>query len=59
MTIVRLLSSEPVGWVQHHQLDSGVGTDIVMESIALIIRAKGIRAQGQDEKYCTYVLCFW
>jgi len=35
MIIVRLLSPEPVGWIQHHQLYSGVGADIVMESIAL------------------------
>jgi hypothetical protein len=34
--IVRLLSPEPVGWLKHHQLYSGVGADIVMESIALI-----------------------
>src|SRR5256885_11006255 len=25
-------SPEPVGWLQHHQLYSGVGADIVMES---------------------------
>jgi hypothetical protein len=36
MIIVRLLSPEPVGWLSHHQLYSGVGADIVMESIALI-----------------------
>jgi hypothetical protein len=36
MIIVRLLSPEPVGWLWHHQLYSGVGADIVMESIALI-----------------------
>src|ERR1017187_5600693 len=36
MIIVRLLSPEPVGWFCHHQLYSGVGADIVMESIALI-----------------------
>jgi|HubBroStandDraft_3_1064219.scaffolds.fasta_scaffold936164_1 hypothetical protein len=36
MIIVRLLSPEPVGWLQHHQLYSGVGADIVMESIALV-----------------------
>jgi hypothetical protein len=35
MIIVRLLSPEPVGWIQHHQLYSGVGADIVMESITL------------------------
>src|SRR5580700_2418431 len=35
MIIVRLLSPEPVGWIQHHQLYSSVGADIVMESIAL------------------------
>jgi len=40
MIIVRLLSPEPVGWVQHHQLYSGVGADIVMESIAQVIRAE-------------------
>jgi hypothetical protein len=34
--IVRLLSPEPVGWFCHHQLYSGVGADIVMESISLI-----------------------
>jgi hypothetical protein len=39
MIIVRLLSPEPVGWIQHHQLYSGVGADIVMESISLIDQA--------------------
>ena len=29
----RLLSPEPVGWLSHHQLYSGVGADIVMESV--------------------------
>ena len=33
MIIVRLLSAGPVGW---HQLYSGVGADIVMESITLV-----------------------
>jgi len=33
MIIVRLLSPEPVGWLQHHQLYSGLGADTVMESI--------------------------
>jgi len=33
---VRLPSPEPVGWIQHHQLYSGAGADVVMESIALI-----------------------
>jgi len=28
---VRLLSPEPVGWIQHHQLYSGVEADIVIE----------------------------
>jgi hypothetical protein len=28
--------SRPVGWFWHHQLYSGVGADIVMESISLI-----------------------
>src|SRR5580698_3390016 len=32
---VRLLSPEPVGWIQHHQLYSSVGADIVMESVTL------------------------
>jgi hypothetical protein len=32
---VRLLSPEPVGWFWHHQLYSGLGADIVMESISL------------------------
>ena len=41
MNIVRLLSPEPVGWLQHHQLYSAVGADIVMESIALIGRVGG------------------
>jgi hypothetical protein len=36
MIIVRLLSPEPVGWLQHHQLYSGIGADIAMESITLI-----------------------
>jgi len=31
-----LLSPEPVGWFWHHQLYSGRGADIVMESISLI-----------------------
>jgi hypothetical protein len=35
MIIVRLLSPEPVGWLCHHQLYSGFGADIVMESISL------------------------
>jgi hypothetical protein len=34
MIIVRLLSPEPVGWLTHHQLYSGLGADIVMESIS-------------------------
>jgi hypothetical protein len=38
MIIVRLLSPELVGWIQHHQLYSSVGADIVMESISLIDR---------------------
>jgi hypothetical protein len=46
MIIVRLLSPEPVGWYQHHQLYSGVGADIVMESIALIFR---LLTDGPDE----------
>jgi hypothetical protein len=29
-------SPEPVGWIQHHQLYSSGGADIVMESITLI-----------------------
>jgi hypothetical protein len=29
-------SPEPVGWIQHHQLYSSVGADIVMESVTLI-----------------------
>jgi hypothetical protein len=37
MIIVRLLSPEPVGWFCHHQLYSGIGADIVMESISLTI----------------------
>ena len=37
MIIVRLLSPEPVGWIQHHQLYSGLGADIVMESISLTV----------------------
>jgi hypothetical protein len=35
MIIVRLLSPEPVGWYQHHQLYPGLGADNVMESITL------------------------
>src|SRR5215831_276658 len=38
MIIVRLLSPEPVGWLYHHQLYSGLGADIVMESISRIDR---------------------
>jgi hypothetical protein len=33
---VRLLSPEPVGGLQHHQLCSGPGADIVMVSIKVI-----------------------
>jgi hypothetical protein len=29
-------SPEPVGWIQHHQLYSSGGADIVMQSITLI-----------------------
>jgi hypothetical protein len=36
MIIVRLLSPEPVGWLSTTQLYSGLGADIVMESITLI-----------------------
>ena len=42
MIIVRLLSPEPVGWLCHHQLYSGVGADIVMESITLKMPETGI-----------------
>jgi hypothetical protein len=38
---VRLLSPEPVGWIQHHQLYSSVGADIVMESITLKPSVRG------------------
>jgi hypothetical protein len=34
MIIVRLLFSEPVGWLRHHQLYLDLGADIVMESIS-------------------------
>jgi len=34
---VRLLLPSLVGWFWHHQHYSGLGADIVMESIALII----------------------
>jgi hypothetical protein len=45
---VRLLSPEPVGWIQHHQLYSSGGADIVMQSIALI---EGVlRAMAFHEK---------
>jgi hypothetical protein len=44
MIIVRLLSPEPVGWIQHHQLYSGVGADIVMESITLTIQSMSAMA---------------
>ena len=30
-------SPEPVGWIQHHQIYSSGGADIVMESISLIV----------------------
>jgi hypothetical protein len=33
-------SPEPVGWYQHHQLYSGLGADIVMESIARNIKRR-------------------
>jgi hypothetical protein len=36
MIIVRLLSPEPVGWLSHHQLYSGLGADIVIESITQV-----------------------
>ena len=41
MIIVRLLFSEPVGWLGHHQLYLDLGADIVMESITLIDLKKG------------------
>ena len=41
MIIVRLLLSEPVGWLRHHQLYLDLGADIVMESITLICPQKG------------------
>ena len=41
MIIVRLLFSEPVGWLGHHQLYLDLGADIVMESITLIDPQKG------------------
>ena len=34
----------PVGWVKHHQLYSGVGADIVMESLSLAIPRFGIES---------------
>jgi hypothetical protein len=34
-------SPEPAGWLQHYQLYSGVGADIVMESITLKTPAEG------------------
>ena len=37
MIIVRLLSPEPFWLVQHHQVYSGLGADIVMESISPVI----------------------
>src|SRR5205085_10077056 len=46
MIIVRLLSPEPVGWLTHHQLYSGLGADIVMESITLRTR------------FCSRLRCF-
>ncbi len=41
MIIVRLLFPEPAGWFCHHQLYSGIGADIVMESVTLISRLAG------------------
>jgi hypothetical protein len=41
MIIVRLLSPEPFWLAKHHQLYSGVGADIVMESITLAILEVG------------------
>jgi hypothetical protein len=32
--LLKLLSPEPGGWIQHHQLYSSGGADIVMESVA-------------------------
>jgi hypothetical protein len=46
MIIVRLLSPEPVGWFCHHQLYSGLGADIVMESITLIDPEGGFECYG-------------
>ena len=41
-------SPEPVGWIQHHQLYSSGGADIVMQSITLI---EGVlRAMAFHEK---------
>ena len=50
---LRLLSPERFGWVQHHQLYSGVGADIVMESITLtdplLIAASGLPALNSGQ----------
>ena len=35
-----LLSPEPVGWLQHHQLYSGLGADTVIESITPTTRSR-------------------
>jgi hypothetical protein len=51
MIIVRLLSPEPVGWFCHHQLYSGIGADIVMESISLIMALRrALECNGFHEK---------
>jgi hypothetical protein len=42
MIIVRLLSPEPFGWFGTTKVYSGIGADIVMESITLMDRGKAI-----------------
>ena len=39
-------SPEPVGWIQHHQLYSSVGANIVMESITLSDHPGGFECYG-------------
>jgi hypothetical protein len=52
MIIVRLLSPQPVGWYQHHQLYPGLGADIVMESISPTIPERAANRESLTRETC-------
>ena len=48
MIIVRLLSPSLPGWFWRHQVYSGLGAGIVMESISLTTRRHSVFDEGQN-----------